>query len=269
MAGSASVSEHKTRTSPWIPVSMIALTTAALAIPFALLRRQRVTPIVNWRKSPSQPAFAPPVRRAPPPDLHPAVPPPPRTASVRTLPISTIATPSANAGTLFRRPSEEPFPTSTEDSFSDVLYSFKAFSIATAVVVAGGAASVWGVKTYLGVKDTQEFASAMRLTLRNKWPFLISRIHRTSDSTQLSPPVSLPVTASTGSELEPPDGSSLMTAEPDVKGWDWPEAQARLAAAYERGGVSQFAEAAIGELEAELELERRKRSLVGPSADPS
>jgi hypothetical protein len=109
----------------------------------------------------------------------------------------------------------------------------------------------------------------MRLTLRNKWPFLISRIHRTSDSTRLSPPVSLPVTTSTGSELEPPDGSSLMTAEPDVKGWNWPEAQARLAAAYERGGVSQFTEATIGELEAELDLERRKRSLVDPSADPS
>jgi len=110
----------------------------------------------------------------------------------------------------------------------------------------------------------------MRLTLRNKWPFLISRIHRTSDSTRLSPPVSLPVTAPTSSELEPPDGtSSLVTAEPDVKGWSWPEAEARLTAAYERGGVSQFAEAAIGELEAELELERRKGSLMDPSADPN
>jgi len=118
-------------------------------------------------------------------------------------------------------------------------------------------------------RKTQEFASAMRLTLRNKWPFLISRIHRTSDSTQLFPPVPPPVTARTGSELGPPDGSSFINAEPDVKGWNWPEAQARLAAAYERGGVSQFAEATTGELEAELELERRKRGLVDPSADPS
>jgi len=274
MAESASsVSERKTHTSPRIPVSMIALTTAALAVPLALLRRQRVTPIINWRKYPSQPAFAPPVRRAPgpPPDVPSIVPPPPRATSVRTLPISTTATPSANAGAVFRRPSEEPSPTSTEDGFEGVLYSLKAFSIATAVVVAGGAASVWGVKTYLGVKDTQEFASVMRLTLRNTWPFLVSRIHRTSDSTRLSSPVSLPVTASTGSEPEPPDGSSLVpvNAESDVKGWNWPEAQARLATAYEHGGVPQFAEAAASELEAELELERRKRSLVDPSADTS
>jgi hypothetical protein len=47
----------------------------------------------------------------------------------------------------------------------------------------------------------------------------------------------------------------------DESGWNWPAAQARLAAAYERGGVAQFAEAAVGEVEAELELERRKRGL--------
>lgn len=50
-------------------------------------------------------------------------------------------------------------------------------------------------------------------------------------------------------------------AVPDVDGWNWSAAQARLAAAYERGGVMQFAEAAVGELEAEAELERRKRVL--------
>jgi hypothetical protein len=38
-------------------------------------------------------------------------------------------------------------------SFNGALYSLKAFGIATALVVAGGAASVWGVKTYMGVKD--------------------------------------------------------------------------------------------------------------------
>jgi hypothetical protein len=39
------------------------------------------------------------------------------------------------------------------NGFNGALYSLKAFSIATALVVAGGSASVWGVKTYLGVKD--------------------------------------------------------------------------------------------------------------------
>jgi hypothetical protein len=44
--------------------------------------------------------------------------------------------------------------------------------------------------------------------------------------------------------------------------WNWPAAQARLAAAYEGGGVAQFAEVAVRELEAELEHERRKRNSV-------
>jgi hypothetical protein len=181
-----------------------------------------------------------------------------------------------------------PRSTSTrEDNFNSALHSLKAFSIATALVVVGAVASLWGVKTYLGVKDvrklafstcryqpsftcfphtqTQEFASAMRLTLRTKWPLLTSRIHRTSDSAPLPTPVSLPLTIS--SPASPPlDVPPPATAAPDVDEWNWPAAKARLAAAYERGGVAQFAEVAIGELEAEAELERRDRGL-GTSAE--
>jgi hypothetical protein len=40
--------------------------------------------------------------------------------------------------------------------------------------------------------------------------------------------------------------------------WSWSAAQERLAAAYERGGVTQVAEVVVGELEAELELESLK-----------
>jgi hypothetical protein len=43
--------------------------------------------------------------------------------------------------------------------------------------------------------------------------------------------------------------------------WNWQAAQARLVAAYERGGIAQFAEVAARELESELELERRKRRI--------
>ena len=42
-----------------------------------------------------------------------------------------------------------------DDGFNGALYSLKAFSIATALVVAGGAASLWGIKTYLGVRDVR------------------------------------------------------------------------------------------------------------------
>jgi hypothetical protein len=45
-------------------------------------------------------------------------------------------------------------------------------------------------------------------------------------------------------------------------------AQARLVAAYERGGIAQFAEAAVRELDAELELERRERRTGGPVEGP-
>jgi hypothetical protein len=98
----------------------------------------------------------------------------------------------------------------------------------------------------------------MRLTLLTKWPLLTSRIHRASDSAPLPPPVSQPTTASTA---PPPHLPRPSTAVPDVDGWNWAAAQARLVAAYERGGVAQFTEAVAGELEAEAELERRKRGI--------
>lgn len=46
--------------------------------------------------------------------------------------------------------------------------------------------------------------------------------------------------------------------------WNWLAAQARLVAAYERGGIAQFAEVVIRELEAESEFERRKRRIGDP-----
>lgn len=47
----------------------------------------------------------------------------------------------------------------------------------------------------------------------------------------------------------------------DDEEWNWLAAQERLATAYEHGGIAQFAETAVRELEAELELERRKRRI--------
>jgi hypothetical protein len=50
--------------------------------------------------------------------------------------------------------------------------------------------------------------------------------------------------------------------------WNWPAAQARLVAAYERGGITQFADVAVRELEAESELESRKRQIGDPVEGP-
>ncbi|KAH8981299.1 hypothetical protein EDB86DRAFT_443118 [Lactarius hatsudake] len=240
--------------SPWIPVSMLAVTTVALAVPLVLLRRQRsrVSTLSNSVSS-SMTTSAPPVRRTPTRGV-PSTAPPPRAAPALTH-ASTKATPSVEASS----PSAAPSRVAQEDGFNGALYSLKAFSVATALVVAGGAASIWGVKTYLGVRDTQEFASAMRLTLLTKWPLLASRIHRASDSAPLPPPIPLPVTIPSASKS---DADLAPTSAPDADGWTWPAAQARLAEAYEHGGVGRFAETAAGELEAEAELERRKRGLA-------
>ena len=136
-----------------------------------------------------------------------------------------------------------------EDSFNGALYSLKAFGIATALVITGAAASLWGGKAYLGVKDACICSSMSRTS----HAFMAWHIP--------------PIPASEAPADEPP----LKTAAvpDDVDRWNWPAAQARLAAAYERGGVAQFAEAAVGEPEAEWELERRKRGLGSSSEGQS
>ena len=110
----------------------------------------------------------------------------------------------------------------------------------------------------------------MRLAVLNKWPLLTSRIHRSSDDSPTPPslwPPAPALSATDRSASELPDGPPPTSGPvPDVivdgSRWSWPAAQSRLAEAYERGGITQFAEAAVGELEAELERERHKRGLV-------
>ena len=73
---------------------------------------------------------------------------------------------------------------------------------------------------------------------------------------------------SSASELDadlPPPPAAILEAD----GWTWSAAQARLAAAYEHGGVAQFPETAPGELKAEAELERFKRGLAVSSQTPT
>ena len=102
---------------------------------------------------------APPVRRATSRGVPSAAPPPRVVASAMT-PTSIKATHTTKTSTSsLQRSSRTPSRETHEDSFNGALYSLKAFSIATAFVVAGGAASVWGVKTYLGVRDVRFFLS--------------------------------------------------------------------------------------------------------------
>ncbi len=131
------------------------MTTAALAL---LRRQQRAANLIargGRHTSSSKLNSAPPVRRrAPPPLPHRSVIP---LSSRVTDGASAQTTLSARAGNLLRAPSGEASlrvsKVEEDASFNGALYSFKAFGIATALVVAGSAASVWGVKTYLGVTD--------------------------------------------------------------------------------------------------------------------
>ena len=130
----------------------LAVTTAALAVPLLLLRRQRVRASrLSKSGSFSMLASVPPVRRAPTRGV-PSTAPPPRVASVMT-PASTKVTHSVEASGPLQMSSGAPSRVAKEDGFNGALYTLKAFGIATALVLAGGAASVWGVKTYLGVRD--------------------------------------------------------------------------------------------------------------------
>lgn len=287
--------DHTTYISPWIPLSMLAVTTAALALPLALLRRHQgaansIKP--SLLKSTSKLSSSPPVRRrAPPLPRHGSITVPSAIplSSQGTDGVSAQTIPLVKTGNILRTASGESSlrvsRIKKDGSFNGALYSLKAFGIATALVVAGGAASVWSVKTYLGVKDTQEFASAMRTTTLDKLPLLISRIHRSpmsNSSSQISPDPDPDLqspphsrTPSSHSASKSLDGPGCpRTADEDSDGrdidmnkdedWNWLAAQARLVAAYERGGIAQFAEVVIRELEAESEFERRKRRIGVP-----
>ncbi len=120
----------------------------------------------------------------------------------------------------------------------------------------------------------------MRTTILDKFPLLTSRIHRSplSDSSSQISPHPDPRAPSPHSASESLDGPGYpRVADEDSDGrdidtnnedWNWLAAQARLVAAYERGGIAQLADVAVRELEAESELERRKRRVGDPVEGP-
>ena len=146
------------------------MTTAALALPLAFLRRQprAANSIIGGDGRPSsllastsKSNSSPPARRRAPRPL------PHYGASAISLSsrgtdgASAQTTPLAKEGNVFRAPSGEASlrvsRVEKNGSFNGALYSLKAFGIATALVVAGAAASFWSVKTYLAVKDVSGY----------------------------------------------------------------------------------------------------------------
>ncbi|KAI0318368.1 hypothetical protein OF83DRAFT_1171153 [Amylostereum chailletii] len=265
----------KKNVSPWIPVTLLAVTTAALAVPLVLLRRQR-----SGATSLSHAAdrASPPPRRigravdsvtaqtsTPTPVTGP---PPPR----RPSRASVVASPAIVASPIipFERtipkasPSEANAGAEDADAFNAPLYTLKAFSLATFCVLFTGGVGVWGVKTSLGVKDTQEFGALMRAFMLSKMPFLSSRIYRTPSSSALPPAFPLPV--SLPFQAAPVDHEYM--EEDALRTWTWAAAQERLSAAYEQGGMGLWAEVALREMEIEAELLRRRRAVEEGAAGP-
>ncbi|EGN92560.1 hypothetical protein SERLA73DRAFT_117168 [Serpula lacrymans var. lacrymans S7.3] len=219
----------------WLPISLLAVTSAALVVPVVLLRRHRKNTATT---SALQQASAPPRRSAAIPNEF-----------AKFRPAQTSKFPP---GPLTKAPVEidrHPSNDNNGDFFNAPLYTLKAFSIATALVSLGAATSIWGVKTFLGVHDTKEFADQMRNTLLTKMPVLSSRIHRAFSSENV------------GSTTSHANDSSRVEVE-----WNWPDAENRLKEAFDKGGFSGWAQAALLEVEAEGRFEQAKRH-IGKDAD--
>ncbi|KAJ8076412.1 hypothetical protein PM082_000835 [Marasmius tenuissimus] len=142
--------------------------------------------------------------------------------------------------------SEEDDPPPQQLDFNPALLTAKAFGIATLAVTVGAVTLVWGVKSAMGVENTEQFARRMREIIITRMPILSSRIHRSHTE-----------------EYE--EGR---TPHVDPK-WNWDDAEKRLTDAFDKDGLSGWAEVAVKELEAEEVIEREKRAALGDArAEP-
>ena len=98
----------------------------------------------------------------------------------------------------------------------------------------------------------------MRVWVISTLPILSERIHRPPEPKDYEGLVSL--FGSSDAPSLPPlaPGSSLSGSSSSRPSFDMAAAQARLAAAYDRGGFYAWGEAAIKELETEAEAERAR-----------
>ncbi|OCH86307.1 hypothetical protein OBBRIDRAFT_783457 [Obba rivulosa] len=217
---------------PWLPISLLALTTAALVAPVILFRRYRASPFGRELAS---------------------APPPPRRLNAQAT--GTPAVPAAPSTPSFPPTSASSSTRSTSpptDDFNGAVYCAKAFGVATLLVGTGAGAVILGVRTTLGVNTTQEFAERMRTIMVTKMPVLSSRIHRSPEVTDGPASVHSSTTPSAGSQPR-------VEAHGNTLQWSWPDAQQRLADAWDKGGFSGWADAAMRELEAEAHAERARR----------
>ncbi|KAI0341311.1 hypothetical protein BDW22DRAFT_1332804, partial [Trametopsis cervina] len=212
----------------------LALSTVALIGPVVLLRRHRA----NVLSKALEEAPPPPRRITATLLSH-------RSAEV-TQPRLSVAQPGPLAETEdYTSSSQAEVP----DDFNGALYSAKAFGYATLMVMTGAITTVWGVKTYMGVESTQQFADRMRSLVQKQMPGLVAQIHRRSTEDDHGQAVA-PSAFDTTLTVDPHSGQTQ---------WTWPDAEERLGKAFEHGGFSGWADAVMRELEHESKIEREKR----------
>ena len=86
--------------------------------------------------------------------LKDAPPPPRRTSTVGgSVPATPLPPASAGISTVTKSAALQSTNVKAGANVNDAFYGIKAFGYATLMVTVGATASVWGVKTYMGVKD--------------------------------------------------------------------------------------------------------------------
>ncbi|KAJ7171704.1 hypothetical protein C8R43DRAFT_979123 [Mycena crocata] len=118
-------------------------------------------------------------------------------------------------------------PPDPNDNFNASLYTFKAFGASTLIV---------GSIAYFNVDNAEDFGVKMRLAIMDNMPLLALRMRNA-----LGPP-------------------TFSESQPD-RPWQWDEAQAqeRLSAAFDKGGLAAWADAAAKEVQDEARAEIKKR----------
>ncbi|CAK5264009.1 unnamed protein product [Mycena citricolor] len=128
------------------------------------------------------------------------------------------------------------------DKFNPALHTVRAFGIATAIVGTLAFGGIWGLREYLGVDNMDDLSAEFRLGVMNRMPNLAEKMR---NALQFGSSSEEPDPAAGGDERSP---------------WTWDEAQDRLAAAYDKGGIEAWANVAAQEVadEAKLEMKRRE-----------
>lgn len=247
------------------------MTTAALAVPIVYLRRQRATAGRDL-------STAPPPRRSltdssPVYRFRPAAHsvPPPRRPSSKFLSAPPPRTPLTSSPAPAARVPTATASSPVKDEFNGAVYCAKAFGMATLYVSVGAGLTVWGVQHFLGVttvslsaralhaltendlsiSQAKEFGERMRVLIMRFIPMLTERLHRPPEAEDGGPVVELAAAphiniSDTGETVE----------------WTWPDAERRLKLAFEKDGISGWAQAVLEELEAERVAEKSKRDRI-------